>query len=257
MTGDGWRLVDSLLAEGKPWWITANSDSHQVYADIAVRGGGDFNANGRYNDPVYGGGSLATTNSDFWPGFYSRTHVGSRDFSYASVMAGLRAGQVWVDHGALISGIDVRVRSGNSWVTLGDTLVARRGARVELSITVDLATRTELGPGRAGARSGRRDPRRGHRPGREPGYLHTAPDTKVVKSFEVGVSRGLVTSPTTLVRWTIRSTYGCAARTETVRPLVSLERRSTRPARRWTWSGTPIRDRPVVLHQPIWVLPSR
>jgi len=94
MTATVGGLWDSLLAEGKPWWITANSDSHQVYADIAVRGGGDFNANGRYNDPVYGGGSLATTNSDFWPGFYSRTQVGSRDFSYASVMAGLRAGQV-------------------------------------------------------------------------------------------------------------------------------------------------------------------
>jgi PHP domain len=191
MTATVGGLWDSLLAEGKPWWITANSDSHQVYADIAVRGGGDFNGNGRFDDPVYGGGSLATTNSDFWPGFYSRTHVGSRDFSYASVMAGLRAGQVWVDHGALISGIDVRVRSGNSWVTLGDTLLVRRGSRVQLSITVDLAN----GPNWAQVEPvlDRVDVIRGAVTGPATNRdTFTAPDTKVVKSFDVGTSRGRV-----------------------------------------------------------------
>ncbi|CAM5710608.1 hypothetical protein SFUMM280S_02427 [Streptomyces fumanus] len=55
MTATVGGLWDSLLAEGKPWWITANSDSHQIYGDTAARGGGDFNANGRYDDPVYGG----------------------------------------------------------------------------------------------------------------------------------------------------------------------------------------------------------
>ena len=191
MTATVGGLWDSLLAEGKPWWITANSDSHQVYADIAVRGGGDFNANGRFDDPVYGGGNLATTNSDFWPGFYSRTHVGSRDFSYASVMAGLRAGQVWVDHGALISGIDVRVRSGNSWVTLGDMLVARRGSQVQLSITVDLAN----GPNWAQVEPvlDRVDVIRGAVTGPAANRdSFTAPGTKVVKSFDVGASRGRV-----------------------------------------------------------------
>src|SRR5262249_30560497 len=135
MTATVGGLWDSLLAEGKAWSITANSDSHQVYADIAVRGGGDFNANGRFDDPVYGGGNLAPGNSDFWPGFYSRTHVGASDFSYAAVMAGLRAGHVWVDHGGLISGIDVQVRAGNDAAMLGDTLVARRGSRITLTMT--------------------------------------------------------------------------------------------------------------------------
>jgi PHP domain len=191
MTATVGGLWDSLLAEGKPWWITANSDSHQVYADIAVRGAGNFDANGRFDDPVYGGGDLATSNSDFWPGFYSRTHVGSRSFSYADVMAGLRAGQVWVDHGALIRGIDVRVRSGNAWVTLGDTLTARRGSRVELSITVDLAN----GPNWAQVEPvlDRVDVIRGAVTGPAANRdIFTAPKTKVVKSFEVGSSRGQV-----------------------------------------------------------------
>src|SRR3954452_890552 len=66
MTATVGGLWDSLLAEGKPWWITANSDSHNVYADTAVRGpGSDFTKNGKYNDPVYGG-DLNLGDSDFW-----------------------------------------------------------------------------------------------------------------------------------------------------------------------------------------------
>lgn len=92
MTATVGGLWDSLLAEGKPWWITANSDSHQVYTDTAVRGGpdSDFTANGRHTDPVYGG-RIDTTQGDYWPGQYSRTHVGSDGFSYAAVMDGIRA----------------------------------------------------------------------------------------------------------------------------------------------------------------------
>jgi hypothetical protein len=139
MTATVGGLWDSLLAEGKPWWITANSDSHWVYGDTSDRGpGSDFTTNGYYEEPVYTG-KLGTTNGDFWPGFYSRTHVGAADFSYAAVMAGLRAGRVWLDHGGLLGGLDVRVRAGGRWVTLGDTLVARAGTAVQLAVTIRLA----------------------------------------------------------------------------------------------------------------------
>jgi hypothetical protein len=192
MTATVGGLWDSLLAEGKPWWITANSDSHSVYLDSAARGpGSDFTTNGYFNDPVYGGTPLAT-NGDFWPGYYSRTHVGSTDFSYAAVMAGLRAGRVWVDHGGLISGLDVRVRSGYDWVTLGGTLVARKGQPLQLVITVDLAN----GPNWAQfvPTLARLDVIRGAVTGpvADPDTF-TAPQTKVVKSFDVNQSTGQVT----------------------------------------------------------------
>ena len=194
MTATVGGLWDSLLAEGKAWWITANSDSHQVYADIAVRPTptGDFNANGKYDDPVYSGGALATTNGDFWPGFYSRTHVGASDFSYAAVMAGLRAGRVWVDHGRLIDSIDVKVRTGGSWVTLGDTLVARRGSSVQLVVSIDLAgtsnwaqfipvlSRVDVIRGAVTGAVADRD-------------SFTTAGTKVVQSFEVTKKSGQVT----------------------------------------------------------------
>ncbi|MCU7724294.1 PHP domain-containing protein [Actinoplanes sp. KI2] len=191
MTATVGGLWDSLLAEGKPWWITANSDSHKVYLDNSKVGGGDFTTNGRYDDPVYAG-SFAAGNSDFWPGFYSRTHVGSADFSYAAVMAGLRAGRVWVDHGGLISGLDVRVRAGGSWVTLGDTLVVRRGTPVQLVVAIDLAN----GPNWAQfvPKLARVDVIRGAVTGPVSDKdAFSTPGTRVAKSFDVNQSTGRVT----------------------------------------------------------------
>ena len=130
MTATVGGLWDSLLAEGKPWWITANSDAHSVYADTAVRGpNDDFESTGQHADPVYGGG-LDLGAGDFWPGQYSRTHVGATSFSYRAVMAGIRAGRVWVDHGGLLGGLHARLRSHGRSVTLGGMLHVRRGSRV-------------------------------------------------------------------------------------------------------------------------------
>jgi len=191
MTATVGGLWDSLLAEGKPWWITANSDSHNVYADTSVRGpNGDFNANGRYADPVYGGG-LNLKDGDFWPGQYSRTHVGASSFAYQAVMDGIRAGRVWVDHGGLISGLDAQVRSGSKAVTLGGSLLVRRGSQVDLVISISLANgpnwsqfvpklaRVDVIQGAVTGRVSDKD-------------AFATPDTKVVKSFEVNKSTGSV-----------------------------------------------------------------
>lgn len=147
MTSTVGGLWDSLLAEGRPWWITANSDSHSVYLDDSVRGGegssAEFEANGRYLDPVHGTNGPGTTRGDFWPGFYSRTHVGAERFSYAAVMDGLRAGRVYVDHGGLTAGVDVSVRNRGDrrpGSPLGSVVTPRRGSRMELAITIDQAT---------------------------------------------------------------------------------------------------------------------
>ncbi|MFJ2720013.1 PHP domain-containing protein [Streptomyces sp. NPDC087437] len=191
MTATVGGLWDSLLAEGKPWWITANSDSHSVYADSSVRGpGSDFNVNGRYEDPVHGG-ALNLGDGDFWPGQYSRTHVGAASFSYQSVMDGIRAGRVWVDHGGLISGLNAQLRSGGKAVTLGDVLHVRRGSQVDLVVEISLAN----GPNWAQfvPKLARVDVIQGDVTGRVSDKdVFTTPDTKVVKSFEVDKSTGSV-----------------------------------------------------------------
>ncbi|MEU1339620.1 PHP domain-containing protein [Streptomyces sp. NPDC005827] len=191
MTATVGGLWDSLLAEGKPWWITANSDSHNVYADTAVRGpNSDFNANGRYNDPVYGG-AISLTDTDFWPGQYSRTHVGSASFSYKAVMDGIRAGRVWVDHGGLISGLNAQLRSGSRAVTLGDVLHVKKGGQVDLVIEISLAN----GPNWAQfvPSLARVDVIQGDVTGAVADKdTFATPATKVVKSFDVNKSTGSV-----------------------------------------------------------------
>jgi hypothetical protein len=106
-------------------------------------------------------------------------------------MAGLRAGRAWVDHGGLISGLDVRLRSGNRSVTLGGSLATRTGAPVELVITVDLAN----GPNWAQfvPTLARIDVIRGAVTGPvADAETFVAPDTSVVKSFEVNRATGTV-----------------------------------------------------------------
>jgi hypothetical protein len=189
MTSTVGGLWDSLLAEGKAWWVTANSDSHTVHLDQSVRGpNSNFEANGRYDDPVYGG-TVRTDAGDFWPGYYSRTHVGSSSFAYRAVMDGLRAGRVWIDHGGLIAGLDARVRTRGdrrhfSGTPLGGVHRVRRGTPVELTVDIDLATlpnwaqfvpqlkRVDVIVGQVTGPVADKD-------------TFTAPTTKVVKSFEV------------------------------------------------------------------------
>lgn len=191
MTATVGGLWDSLLAEGKPWWITANSDSHQVYADTAVRGpGGDFAAEGRYRDPVYGG-RIDITQGDYWPGQYSRTHVGSDGFSYAAVMDGIRAGRVWVDHGQLLDGLDVRVAGGGRWATLGGALHVKKGTSVKMTVDVALAA----GANWAGfvPELARVDVIQGDVTGPVADKdTFTAPTAKVVRTYEVDKTAGTV-----------------------------------------------------------------
>ncbi|MEE4301622.1 MAG: hypothetical protein V2J24_19450 [Pseudomonadales bacterium] len=87
---------DSMLGEGRRWWITANSDSHVHYTE---------------------GGS------DFWPGEYSKTYVHARKH-HDSILDSLRRGHVFVTTGDLVSGLEIEVRGehGAAVEMLGETL---------------------------------------------------------------------------------------------------------------------------------------
>jgi len=145
---------DSMLAEGKPFWITSNSDNHLTVKDTMRIGDyptGDgwdngaslnnFNRAGRRPDPVEAG--TAQNGSDFWPGQFSRTHIGARTRTYVDVLEAMRAGRMWVDHGHLIAGLDVRLRpvghTGPGKV-MGSTLTVAAGSDVELVITIKAST---------------------------------------------------------------------------------------------------------------------
>jgi hypothetical protein len=194
MTATVGGLWDSLLAEGRAWWVTVNSDSHVNYLDQSSRGpNGNFEADGRYADPVYNP-AVNLTAGDFWPGFYGRTNVGARNFSYKAVMDGLRDGRVWVDHGRLVKGVDARVRvagdrAPGTGTPLGGVLRVKRGVSTELTLDIDLQDvpnwrqfipvlkRVDVIVGTVTGPVADKDAFR-------------APDTRVVKSYEVSPGIG-------------------------------------------------------------------
>ncbi|RXR02032.1 hypothetical protein [Pseudoxanthomonas composti] len=101
---------DQLLAEGRRFWITANSDAHR-HAGI--------------------GGS------DFYPGEYSKTYVWARPQA-ADVLDGLRHGRMFVVTGDLIDGLDMRLQSGRASAGSGQTLSARDGDTLVLTLRISL-----------------------------------------------------------------------------------------------------------------------
>jgi hypothetical protein len=194
MTAKLGGLWDSLLAEGRPWWITATSDSHQVFGDTFAPGKQNHNTTGSRGTPVDTG--TRQTYGDYWPGFYSRTLVGASSRSYVDIMRGVQSGKVIAVHGGLIDGLDLRVRArsegDNRGVTIGGRTFVRRGGDVEVTIDISLASgpnfngaipklaKVDLIAGPVTGPVGDRD-------------TMTAPGTKVVRTFEVSAKdRGRV-----------------------------------------------------------------
>ncbi|MFI6010945.1 PHP domain-containing protein [Streptomyces sp. NPDC051243] len=139
-------LWDSMLAEGSLFSITTNSDAHRIVFDTWKNGdwpaGQNFDSTGKLPDPV--NTDTPQPGSDFWPGQFSRTHVGVTRYGYRSVMAGLRAGRVWLDHGHLLDGLEVRLKRDCDFgrgVTLGGRLRVRKGEKLTLYVTVTTASR--------------------------------------------------------------------------------------------------------------------
>jgi len=97
---------DSMLGEGRHWWITANSDSHVHWTE------GGF---------------------DFWPGEYSKTYVHAAP-SHDSILAALRAGRIFVTTGDLISELDFSAMAGSESASIGDALTVPAGTEVVVTI---------------------------------------------------------------------------------------------------------------------------
>ncbi len=97
---------DSMLGEGRRWWITANSDSHVHWTE---------------------GGA------DFWPGEYSKTYVWAEK-NHDSIMEGIRSGRIFVTTGDLVSRLDVHASSGPDRAMTGETLDVSPGSDVEIII---------------------------------------------------------------------------------------------------------------------------
>ena len=99
---------DSMIGEGRDWWITANSDSHRHFSE---------------------GGS------DFWPGEYSKTYVWAQQ-NHESIMDGIRNGRIFVTTGDLIDELYVTLENPDSRETanIGGELVVSTGDSVTITV---------------------------------------------------------------------------------------------------------------------------
>ena len=123
MTARVGGVWDSLLGEGRRWWITANSDSH-----IHASEGG----------------------SDFWPGEYARTWVHARK-QHDDILDGLRSGRVFVATGALVTGLTIEVSARASDEVAHENGSGRRVDMLGDTLRLD-------GPGTVHVRAALRDP---------------------------------------------------------------------------------------------------
>jgi hypothetical protein len=104
---------DSMLGEGRRWWITSTSDSHKHWTE---------------------GGS------DFWPGEFSKTYVYA-ERTHDDILSGIRNGRVFVTTGDLISELYVTAqtlgRGPRQTAGIGGTLaLPNRNADVEVVIRI-------------------------------------------------------------------------------------------------------------------------
>lgn len=97
---------DSMLAEGRDWWITSTSDSHMHYTE---------------------GGS------DFWPGEYSKTYVWAEK-NHAAILEGIRGGRIFVTTGDLVSELHVTAAAAGKSADIGGTLEIAAGSAVDITI---------------------------------------------------------------------------------------------------------------------------
>jgi hypothetical protein len=109
MTAEVGGLWDTLLSEGRKWFITANSDFHKHYTE----NGGDF-----------------------WPGEYSKTYVWAKEKSYAAVLDSLRNGRSYTVQGDLINALELTAEAQGKKSGLGETLFCSQGGDIKVTIKV-------------------------------------------------------------------------------------------------------------------------
>jgi hypothetical protein len=102
-------LWDSMLGEGRRFWIVATSDQHSHYTDTSRPG------------------------SDFWPGEYQKTYAHAQR-SYTGVLDALRSGRIFAVAGDLISELDVHAKVGNRVAGIGETLSVDKGQTIAVTI---------------------------------------------------------------------------------------------------------------------------
>jgi hypothetical protein len=126
-------LWDSLLGEGRPWFITSNSDSHRHHSDLTVIDSSTYSTKGFVTETDKK--AEKPENGDFHPGEYNKTwaHVPTR--SYLAVLDSLRSGNMFTVIGDLIDRLEFYAHNTDRAAPMGGILFLNRaGEDVETVI---------------------------------------------------------------------------------------------------------------------------
>lgn len=141
-------LWDSLLGEGRAFYITANSDSHRYHGDrretdrAAFRKLGYVPLTGRIKPAVWG--DKHDPDEDYPPGVYARTYVYSASRKPIDVLSGMRSGNMWTVLGGLVDGVELWVHDGRRAAPMGSTLLSDPGNEIEVIVRIRPAGKANL-----------------------------------------------------------------------------------------------------------------
>ena len=97
-------MWDSLLGEGRKFWVFCDSDFHE-------------------------------TSEEFWPGEYNKDHTLVAAKTPQGIVDGLRSGNSFAVEGQLIDSLEFKATSGAASATMGGTLKVAPGASITITVS--------------------------------------------------------------------------------------------------------------------------
>lgn len=104
---------DTMLSEGRKFWLFGNSDFH-IDSEKAA--------------------TIPGQEPDFWPGQYSKNYTFCADKSYQSILDGMRSGNSFAVLGDLVNALDYKISNNDSSATMGQTLTPIAGKATTVTI---------------------------------------------------------------------------------------------------------------------------
>lgn len=141
MTAKVGGVWDTLLAQGVPAYITANSNFHRHWADKTKIDTADFGAKGVVTPTSTK--LEKSDNEDFYPGEYSKTYAFAESNEPTAIMNAIRKGNMFTVSGGLIEGLEIYAYTGNKIVPMGGTLELNKVADI---VTVVIRVRLPKKP---------------------------------------------------------------------------------------------------------------
>lgn len=141
-------LWDALLSEGRPFYITCNSDSHHHHGDMERVQTQNFRSEGhvsRSGQQVAWLPGVVRPDTDYSPGIYTATRVFADSRDPLAILAAMRSGNMFTCLGGLIDSFRCYLHDGEQAVPMGGFLRTRRGANLELVVEIEPAQTSNLG----------------------------------------------------------------------------------------------------------------